>query len=86
MKSSVYIETSIISYPTARHSNDIRSVARQNSTIDWWEKYSQRFEQSPFWRPPHRFGKLRKHYWIPGHYRVEPNSMRITSPLRPLTA
>ncbi|MCB2263241.1 MAG: type II toxin-antitoxin system VapC family toxin [Candidatus Thiosymbion ectosymbiont of Robbea hypermnestra] len=44
MKSSVYIETSIISYLTARPSNDIRSAARQNSTIEWWERYSRNFD------------------------------------------
>lgn len=43
MKPSVYIETSIISYLTARPSNDIRSAARQNSTADWWENHSSNF-------------------------------------------
>lgn len=37
MKSRVYIETSIPSYLTARPSNDIRAMANQNSTIEWWE-------------------------------------------------
>ena len=36
MKNSVYIETSIVSYLTARPSNDIRSVSQQNITSDWW--------------------------------------------------
>lgn len=44
MKPTVYIETSIISYLTARPSNDIRSAARQNSIIEWWEKYSVNFD------------------------------------------
>ncbi|VFM95961.1 MAG: Predicted nucleic acid-binding protein, contains PIN domain [Candidatus Kentron sp. G] len=44
MKSSVYIETSIVSYLTARPSNDIRQAARQNSTIDWWENSSRNFD------------------------------------------
>ncbi len=44
MKSRVYIETSIISYLTARPSNDIRSAARQNSTFDWWQKHSPEFD------------------------------------------
>lgn len=43
MKSGVYIETSIISYLTARPANDIRSAARRNSTIDWWENHSRNF-------------------------------------------
>jgi len=37
MKNSVYIETSIISYLTARPSNDIRSASQQNITADWWD-------------------------------------------------
>ena len=44
MKSRVYIETFIISYLTARPSNDIRSAARQNSTFDWWQKHSPAFD------------------------------------------
>ena len=41
MKAKVYIETSVISYLTARQSNDIRAMANQNVTIEWWE--TQRF-------------------------------------------
>lgn len=41
---SVYIETSIISYLTARRSNDIRTIANQNTTIEWWEKSRQNFQ------------------------------------------
>jgi predicted nucleic acid-binding protein len=37
MKPKVYIETSIPSYLTARPSNDIRAVANQNVTLEWWE-------------------------------------------------
>lgn len=37
MKSKVYIETSIPSYLTARPSNDIRAMANQNTTIEWWK-------------------------------------------------
>ena len=36
-KPKVYTETSIPSYLTARPSNDIRSMANQNTTIEWWE-------------------------------------------------
>jgi predicted nucleic acid-binding protein len=33
----VYIETSIVSYLTARPSNDIRAAANQNATAEWWD-------------------------------------------------
>ena len=39
----VYIETSIISYLTARPSNDIRVVANQNTTIEWWDSQRPKF-------------------------------------------
>ena len=44
MKPKVYIETSIISYLTARPSNDIRVAANQNTTIEWWETRRSCFE------------------------------------------
>lgn len=44
MKQRIYIETSIVSYLTARPANDIRSAARQHSTYEWWEQYSPSFE------------------------------------------
>lgn len=37
MKASVYIETSVFSYLTARPSNDLRVMANQSATLDWWE-------------------------------------------------
>lgn len=37
MKPKVYIETSVISYLTARPSNDLRAMANQSSTQDWWD-------------------------------------------------
>jgi len=37
MKPTVYIETSIISYLTARLSNDLIVAARQKLTTEWWE-------------------------------------------------
>ncbi|XCN72621.1 MAG: type II toxin-antitoxin system VapC family toxin [Candidatus Electrothrix aestuarii] len=44
MDRTVYIETSVISYLTARPSNDLRAMANQSATVDWWEtqrpKYS----------------------------------------------
>ncbi len=44
MKPRVYIETSIVSYLTARPSNDIRAAANQNTTVEWWENRSKFFE------------------------------------------
>jgi len=44
MKPRIYIETSIPSYLTARVSNDIRSVANQNTTVEWWENRRSEFE------------------------------------------
>jgi len=37
LKASVYIETSVFSYLTARASNDLRAMANQSATLDWWE-------------------------------------------------
>lgn len=37
MTSTVYIETSVVSYLTARPSNDIRAAASQNITVEWWD-------------------------------------------------
>ncbi len=37
MKASVYIETSVFSYLTARPSNDLRATANQSVTLEWWE-------------------------------------------------
>lgn len=44
MKPKVYIETSIPSYLTARPSNDLRAMANQNTTIEWWENRRPEFE------------------------------------------
>ncbi len=44
MKSTVYIETSIISYLTARQSNDLRSMANKSATIEWWETQKPKYE------------------------------------------
>lgn len=46
MKETVYVETSVFSYLTARPSNDLRSMANQNTTVEWWE--SQRSNYSVF--------------------------------------
>lgn len=36
LKETVYIETSILSYLTARPSNDLRAMANQSTTVEWW--------------------------------------------------
>jgi hypothetical protein len=41
---SVYIESSVISYITARPSRDVVTSARQAITIEWWETYKNSFE------------------------------------------
>lgn len=44
MKSTVYIESSVISYLTSRPNRDIVIAGRQAITIDWWENHRNRFE------------------------------------------
>ena len=44
MKSTVYIETTVVSYLTARPSNDIRAAACQNITADWWDNRRADFD------------------------------------------
>jgi len=44
LKDKVYIETSVISYLTARPSNDIRAMVNQNVTIDWWETQRSNYD------------------------------------------
>lgn len=41
---SVYIESSVISYMTARPSRDVVTSARQAVTIEWWDAYKDTFE------------------------------------------
>jgi hypothetical protein len=41
---SVYIETTIISYLVAKRSRDLIVAARQQLTIDWWERRRGSFE------------------------------------------
>ena len=36
-KKTVYIETSIVSYPMARPTADLLAAAWQKVTLDWWE-------------------------------------------------
>lgn len=40
----VYIETSIVSYLTARPSNNLIAAAWQRETVDWWETQKDRFD------------------------------------------
>jgi predicted nucleic acid-binding protein len=44
MKPRVYIETSVISYLTARPSNDFRAMSNQNVTLEWWELERPKYE------------------------------------------
>ena len=44
MPSSVYVETSVISYYTARSSRDIVTAARQTLTQEWWQDARNRFD------------------------------------------
>lgn len=40
----VYVETSIVSYLTARPSRNLIAAAWQKETLDWWELQRDRFE------------------------------------------
>jgi hypothetical protein len=40
----IYIETSVVSYLTARPSKNLIVAARQQETMDWWETQRERFE------------------------------------------
>ncbi len=42
-KKTVYIETSIVSYLTARPSSNLLAAAWQKATLDWWETQKNRF-------------------------------------------
>ena len=42
-KKTVYIETSIVSYLTARPTSDLLAAAWQKITLDWWETQRKRF-------------------------------------------
>lgn len=44
MKPTVYIETTIVSYLTAKPSRDLVVAARQQVTREWWERTSRSFE------------------------------------------
>lgn len=44
MKSTVYIESSVISYLSSRPSRDIVIAGRQAISHDWWKNHRHRFE------------------------------------------
>jgi len=44
MGASVYIESSVISYLTARPSRDVVTAGRQAITSEWWQKNLSRYE------------------------------------------
>jgi len=44
MKPKVYIETSVISYLTARPANDLLAAAWQSATCAWWESRKEYYE------------------------------------------
>jgi len=44
MKPVVYVESSVISYLTARPNRDVVAAGRQTVTSEWWDKESARFE------------------------------------------
>ena len=43
-QNTVYIETSVVSYLTARPTTDLLAAACQKITIDWWEEQKSRFD------------------------------------------
>lgn len=43
-RGTVYIETSVVSYLTARPTNDLLAAAWQKATVDWWETQRSRFD------------------------------------------
>ena len=43
-KPSVYIETSLVSYLTARPSRDLLVAAHQQLTVTWWDEQRTRYE------------------------------------------
>lgn len=44
MKPTLYLETSVISYLTAKPSRDLIAYSRQEITRDWWEKKRLEYE------------------------------------------
>jgi len=44
MRPKLYVETSVVSYLTARRSRDVISLGHQQLTRDWWERARSEFE------------------------------------------
>lgn len=44
MRSKLYVETSVISYLTARPSRDVISLAHQELTREWWQRAASEFD------------------------------------------
>lgn len=44
MRAKVYIETSVVSYLTARPSRDVVAAAHQQISLDWWERRRNDFD------------------------------------------
>jgi hypothetical protein len=44
MAPTVYIETTVVSYLTARQSRDLVIAGHQQITLEWWEHHLPRFE------------------------------------------
>ncbi len=44
MKPKVYVETTVVSYLTARPSRDIVTLAHQHITREWWRSAASRFD------------------------------------------
>lgn len=44
MKPKVYLETSIISYLTARPSSNVITIANQQLTQEWWDEHRSEFD------------------------------------------
>jgi hypothetical protein len=49
MKKTVYLETTVVSYYTARPSRDVIVLAHQEITWEWWPAAINKFSES--WKP-----------------------------------
>ena len=43
-KKPIYIETSVVSFLTARPTGDLLAAAWQKITVDWWDMQKNRFD------------------------------------------